>query len=188
MACAAVRCSACAGRISICMPGRSPSTRPGSWSSTGPHRRAQVPQRQADAPAQRRTSRRTDRAAQTPAGGERDRWHGLRVWGGRAGLVGEYVTTDAAGPPVHPEWYSDEFGRLLRQAGLRRITLHDSRHATLTLMEHAAYRSRSSASGRVITTRRSPRRPTSMPATRTCNEARPLSPRFKRLRSACEKL
>ena len=45
--------------------------------------------------------------------------------------------TDEAGTPVHPEWYSDEFGRLLRRAGLRRITLHDSRHTTLTLMEHA---------------------------------------------------
>ena len=50
---------------------------------------------------------------------------------------GEYVITDQAGTPVHPEWYSDEFGRLLRRAGLRRITLHDSRHTTLTLMEHA---------------------------------------------------
>jgi integrase len=50
---------------------------------------------------------------------------------------GEYVITDEAGMPVHPEWYSDEFGRLLRRAGLRRITLHDSRHTTLTLMEHA---------------------------------------------------
>ena len=49
----------------------------------------------------------------------------------------EYVITDEAGTPVHPEWYSDEFGRLLRRAGLRRITLHDSRHTTLTLMEHA---------------------------------------------------
>jgi integrase len=39
--------------------------------------------------------------------------------------------------PVHPEWYSDEFRRLLRRADLRRITLHDSRHTTLTLMEHA---------------------------------------------------
>ena len=38
---------------------------------------------------------------------------------------------------MHPEWYSDEFGRLLTRAGLRRITLHDSRHTTLTLMEHA---------------------------------------------------
>jgi integrase len=44
---------------------------------------------------------------------------------------GEYVITDEAGTPVHPEWYSDEFGRLLRRAGLRRITLHDSRHTTL---------------------------------------------------------
>jgi integrase len=50
---------------------------------------------------------------------------------------GEYVVTDEAGSPVHPEWYSDEFGRLLRRVGLRRITLHDSRHTTLTLMEHA---------------------------------------------------
>jgi integrase len=50
---------------------------------------------------------------------------------------GEYLITDELGMPVHPEWYSDEFGRLLRRAGLRRITLHDSRHTTLTLMEHA---------------------------------------------------
>ena len=48
---------------------------------------------------------------------------------------GEYVITNEAGTPVHPEWYSDEFRRLLRRAGLRRITLHDSRHTTL--MEHA---------------------------------------------------
>jgi integrase len=50
---------------------------------------------------------------------------------------GEYVITNELGIPVHPEWYSDEFGRLLKRAGLRRITLHDSRHTTLTLMEHA---------------------------------------------------
>jgi integrase len=48
---------------------------------------------------------------------------------------GEYVVTDELGMPVHPEWYSDEFGRLLKRIGLRRITLHDSRHTTLTLME-----------------------------------------------------
>jgi integrase len=47
------------------------------------------------------------------------------------------VVTDKAGTPVHPERYSDELRRLLRRAGLRRITLHDSRHTTLTLMEHA---------------------------------------------------
>jgi hypothetical protein len=35
---------------------------------------------------------------------------------------GEYVITDQLGTPVHPEWYSDEFGSLLTRAGLRRIT------------------------------------------------------------------
>lgn len=49
----------------------------------------------------------------------------------------EYVVTDELGAPVHPEWYSDEFGRILRSAKLRRITLHDSRHTTLSLMEKA---------------------------------------------------
>jgi integrase len=63
----------------------------------------------------------------------------------RAGLDGldwytpgdEYVITDTAGIPVHPEWYSDEFTRLLRRAGLPKIRLHDSRHTTLSLMEKA---------------------------------------------------
>jgi integrase len=50
---------------------------------------------------------------------------------------GDYVVLDELGMPVHPEWYSDEFGRLLKRAGLRRITLHDSQHTTLTLLEHA---------------------------------------------------
>jgi len=56
---------------------------------------------------------------------------------GPAYTGGEYVVTNDFGEPVHPDWYSDEFGRLLKRAGLRRITLHDSRHTTLTLMEHA---------------------------------------------------
>lgn len=50
---------------------------------------------------------------------------------------GEYLVTDELGIPVHPEWYSDEFGRLLRSMKLRRIALHDSRHTTLSLMEKA---------------------------------------------------
>jgi integrase len=50
---------------------------------------------------------------------------------------GEYLVTDEVGIPVHPEWYSDEFGRLLKAAGLPRIVLHDSRHTTLSLMEKA---------------------------------------------------
>jgi integrase len=47
------------------------------------------------------------------------------------------VITDEAGIPVHPEWDSDEFGRLLRRAGLRRITLHDSRSHNPDPHEHA---------------------------------------------------
>ncbi|HLH58144.1 MAG TPA: tyrosine-type recombinase/integrase, partial [Streptosporangiaceae bacterium] len=47
----------------------------------------------------------------------------------------EYVVTDQLGIPVHPEWYSDEFSRLLKLARLRKIRLHDSRHTTLSLME-----------------------------------------------------
>jgi integrase len=50
---------------------------------------------------------------------------------------GQYVATDELGIPVHPEWYSDEFERVLRAAGLRRIRLHDSRHTALSLMEKA---------------------------------------------------
>ncbi len=49
----------------------------------------------------------------------------------------EYVIADEPGIPAHPEWYSDEFARLLKRAGLRKIRLHDSRHTTLSLMEKA---------------------------------------------------
>lgn len=48
-----------------------------------------------------------------------------------------YVVTDSLGMPVHPEWYSGEFGRILKQASLPKIRLHDSRHTTLSLMEKA---------------------------------------------------
>ena len=47
------------------------------------------------------------------------------------------MITDELGLPVHPEWYSDEFARLLKRASLRKIRLHDSRHTTLSLMEKA---------------------------------------------------
>jgi integrase len=49
----------------------------------------------------------------------------------------KYVVVDEVGTPVHPEWYSDEFGRLLTRVGLPEIRLHDSRHTTLSLMEKA---------------------------------------------------
>jgi integrase len=72
---------------------------------------------------------------------------------------GEYVITDQAGSPVHPEWYSDEFRRLLPGAGLPKITLRDSRHTTLTLMEHAGVPISIISKWRGTMTRRSRRRP-----------------------------
>ena len=48
-----------------------------------------------------------------------------------------YVVTDELGRPVHPEWFSDEFHRIARRAGVRRIRLHESRHTALSLMEKA---------------------------------------------------
>ncbi|HSZ45393.1 MAG TPA: tyrosine-type recombinase/integrase, partial [Streptosporangiaceae bacterium] len=47
------------------------------------------------------------------------------------------VVVDELGTPVHPEWYSDEFARLLTRVGLPKIRLHDSRHTALSLMEKA---------------------------------------------------
>ncbi|WP_447005147.1 tyrosine-type recombinase/integrase [Saccharothrix isguenensis] len=48
-----------------------------------------------------------------------------------------YVVVDEVGEPVHPEWYSDEFGRLAKRAGVKRIVLHEGRHTALSLMEKA---------------------------------------------------
>jgi integrase len=43
----------------------------------------------------------------------------------------KYIVVDELGTPVHPEWRSDEFARLLKRAGLPKIRLHDSRHTAL---------------------------------------------------------
>jgi hypothetical protein len=53
---------------------------------------------------------------------------GLLGWPGYQG--GEYVITGEAGTPVHPESYSDEFGRLLRRGwaakdNLARLASHN---------------------------------------------------------------
>ncbi len=47
-----------------------------------------------------------------------------------------FVCCDELGQPVHPEWWSSEFGRLCRAAGLPKIRLHDCRHSTNSLLEH----------------------------------------------------
>lgn len=48
-----------------------------------------------------------------------------------------HVVVDELGRPVHPEWYSDEFGRVSRRAGVKRLVLHEGRHTALSLMEKA---------------------------------------------------
>jgi integrase len=47
------------------------------------------------------------------------------------------VASDELGGPIHPEWYSDTFARLCKEAGVRRVRLHDARHTACSLLEHA---------------------------------------------------
>jgi integrase len=55
-----------------------------------------------------------------------------------AGLSLERVirwsVVDEIGEPAHPEWFSDEFGRLLKRADLPRSVLHEARHTALSLL------------------------------------------------------
>jgi integrase len=55
-----------------------------------------------------------------------------RLGAGSAYEGSGFVVVNEAGEPVRPEWYSDTFGRLARQAGLPRIRLHDARHTSVT--------------------------------------------------------
>ncbi len=48
-----------------------------------------------------------------------------------------WVVVDELGEPVHPEWYSDEFERVRKRAGVPRIVLHGARHTAISLMEKA---------------------------------------------------
>jgi Site-specific recombinase XerD len=68
----------------------------------------------------------------------------LKTWQARERLAaGEayessgLVVVDELGCPVHPEWYSDEFGRISKRAGVKRLVLHEGRHTALSLMEKA---------------------------------------------------
>ena len=45
----------------------------------------------------------------------------------------DLVFRDELGGLVHPEWFTREFGRLVRLAGLPTIRLHDVRHTYATL-------------------------------------------------------
>ena len=54
---------------------------------------------------------------------------------GTAYTLTGYVVVDEMGEPVHPDWLSDEFERLVKRAGVPRLTLHGCRHTGLSLME-----------------------------------------------------
>ncbi|MFC5996256.1 tyrosine-type recombinase/integrase [Pseudonocardia hispaniensis] len=60
-----------------------------------------------------------------------------RLAAGEAHESSGWVVVDELGVPVHPEWYSDEFGRVANRAGVKRIVLHEGRHTALSLMEKA---------------------------------------------------
>jgi integrase len=54
---------------------------------------------------------------------------------GAAYTASGYVVVDEVGEPVWPSWLSNEFLRLVRRAGIPRVTLHGCRHTALSLME-----------------------------------------------------
>lgn len=45
-----------------------------------------------------------------------------------------YLGVDEIGEPIRPEWYSDEWQRLCKRAGVPAVTLHAARHTSVTLM------------------------------------------------------
>jgi len=60
-----------------------------------------------------------------------------RLAAGEAYSDSGYVVCDELGNAVNPEWLSDEFVRVAKRAGVRRMTPHNARHTALTLMEQA---------------------------------------------------
>jgi len=50
-----------------------------------------------------------------------------------------YVCADELGRPMHPEHWSDEFARICREAGLRKIRLHDARHTINSILAGPPY-------------------------------------------------
>ncbi|MDT5401315.1 MAG: integrase [Mycobacterium sp.] len=53
---------------------------------------------------------------------------------GRGYGSGEYVASDEAGQPYHPNLLTFRWGRMLDGLGIERVRLHDARHSCATLM------------------------------------------------------
>jgi integrase len=65
----------------------------------------------------------------------RDRLAAGRAYSAGCGdCLGEHLVVDELGHTYRPEWFSDEFRRLAKTAGLPVIRLHDARHTCGTLM------------------------------------------------------
>jgi integrase len=62
---------------------------------------------------------------------------GEKLAAGEKYCASGYVVCDELGEAVNPEWVSDEFGRVAKRAGVRCITLHETRHTAASLMEKA---------------------------------------------------
>ncbi|MFI5792378.1 tyrosine-type recombinase/integrase [Streptomyces sp. NPDC051677] len=65
---------------------------------------------------------------------EREQWSGEEAW-----VESNRVWTHENGEPLHPDWISRRFNRLVELSGLPPIRLHDTRHlsATLALLGNA---------------------------------------------------
>ena len=63
----------------------------------------------------------------------RDRQRQAREWFGHEYDDRGLVVCAQDGRPIHPQSFSQAFGRVLEQAGLRRIRLHDLRHTHATI-------------------------------------------------------
>ncbi|MGK5692956.1 tyrosine-type recombinase/integrase [Streptomyces sp. URMC 128] len=59
---------------------------------------------------------------------EREQWSGEKAW-----VETNRVWTHENGEPLHPDWISRRFNRLVELSGLPPIRLHDTRHLSATL-------------------------------------------------------
>ncbi|MFC8671542.1 tyrosine-type recombinase/integrase [Streptomyces griseorubiginosus] len=59
---------------------------------------------------------------------EREQWSGEQAW-----VESNRVWTHENGEPLHPDWISRRFNRLVELSGLPPIRLHDTRHLSATL-------------------------------------------------------
>jgi integrase len=59
---------------------------------------------------------------------EREQWAGEKAW-----VESNRVWTHENGEPLHPDWISRRFNRLVELSGLPPIRLHDTRHLSATL-------------------------------------------------------